>query len=297
MGGTILYSLLVTPGHESVSGSQEDYERLYGIFRNPNTLGLLAMQLMFILIYFWQKKREEVIGKFSFGVAITVGVTMVATGSRASALGFTVGLLVLILGYTRVQKKTLPAVWSVLLVLVSMFLVAGYFFPEYSGGLFRTDSAGRSVLWDWTWQAYQNGPFLGVGFGNGAEVFARDALYLKSKGLYAAEAHNSFLALLLELGFIGVGLVLYGFLTLVIRVWKFLPYFEDPKLGIALLAAIFASLVNSVFETWIFNFGNASTVPFWLFVAMVSHQATQAQLRIRYASIRKWKINAIGYAE
>jgi O-antigen ligase len=297
MGGAILYSLFVAPSHESVLVNQEDYERLQGIFRNPNTLGLLAMQLIFVLIYFWQKRKEEFVGKFVLGASIAVGVAMVATGSRASGVGFTVGLLVLILGYTRVEKKTVSAVWSVLLVLVSIFLISGYFFPEYSGGLFRTDSAGRSLLWDWTWEAYKEGPFWGVGFGNNAEVFAREALYLKSKGLYAAEAHNSFLSLLLELGFIGVGLALYGFLTLVIRAWKCLPYFEDPKLGVALIAAILASLVNSIFETWIFNFGNASTVPFWLFLGIVSHQTVQAQLGVRYASIHMWGPNVSAYAK
>jgi len=217
---------------------------------------------------------------------------MVATGSRASAVGFTVGLLVWILGSTRVQKRTLPAVWSVLLVIVSIFLIAGYFFPEYSGGLFRTDSAGRSLLWDWTWRAYKEGPFWGVGFGSSAEVFAREALYLRSQGLYAAEAHNSFLSLLLELGFIGVAFALYGFVRLIIRVWKLLPYFEDPQLGVTLMAAILASLVNSVFETWIFNFGNSSTIPFWLFLGMISHQTVQAQLRARYAFIGTWRFHA-----
>jgi len=56
------------------------------------------------------------------------------------------------------------------------------------------------------------------------------------------------------------------------------------------MGAICASLVNSIFETWIFNFGNASTVPFWLFLSIVSHQAGQAQLRVRYASIRMWGV-------
>jgi O-antigen ligase len=297
MAGAILYSLSLAPWHESIPSEVEDYERLYGIFRNPNMLGLLAMQLIFILIYFWQQKKGAIIGKVIFAVAVGVGATMIASGSRASALGFSVGLLIFICGNARIQKSTLPAVMTVVLILVSIFLVVGYFFPEYSGGLFRTDSAGRSDLWNWTWKAYKNGPFLGVGFGGSGEVFARDALYLRSQGLYAPEAHNSFLSLLLEVGFIGVSFALCGFVILVMRAWRFLPYFEDPKLGVALMAAIFASLINSVFETWVFNFGNASTVPFWLFVAMISHQTAQAQLRTRYAFIRKWRVNAIDNAE
>jgi O-antigen ligase len=292
MGVAVFYSLYLAPQHESISAGIQDYERLYGIFRNPNTLGILAMQLIFILIYFWQKRKEELTGKFIFGTAVATGVTLAVTGSRASAVGFTVGLLVWILGYTRVQKKTFSAMWSVLLVLISIFLVSGYFFPEYSGGLFRTDSAGRSFLWDWTWEAYKNGPFLGVGFGNSAEVFSKDALYLKSQGIYAPDAHNSLLSLLLELGFIGVVFAIYGFVMVVIRAWKLLPYFEDPKLGVSLIAVVVASLVNSMFETWIFNFGNASTVPFWLFLAIVSHQTIQAQLRLRYTSVHMRRVYA-----
>jgi len=285
MGVAVLYSLYLAPQHESMPAGVQDTERLYGVFRNPNTLGILAMQLVFVLIFFWQKRKEKFIGKFIFGIAVAAGVTLVVTGSRASALGFTVGLLVVIIGYTRVQKKTFSAIWSVLLVLMSISLVAGYFFPEYSGGLFRTDSAGRSFLWDWTWETYKNGPFWGVGYGNSTELFARETLYFRSNGIYAPDAHNSYLSLLLELGVVGLVFGLSGFAMIIIRAWKCLPYFEDPRLGVSLMAAVVASLVNAVFETWVFNFGNASTVPFWLFLGIISYQTAQAQIRIRYASI------------
>jgi O-antigen ligase len=145
-------------------------------------------------------------------------------------------------------------------------------------------------LWEWTWESYTNSSFFGAGFGSSKEIFSRGAMYLKGKGIFAADAHNSFLSLLLELGVLGVGLALFGFGILIIRAWRFLPYFDDPKLGITLIAAILASLVNSLFETWIFNFGNASTVPFWLFLGMVSHQAGQAQLRAKYVRASMWSL-------
>jgi hypothetical protein len=55
--------------------------------------------------------------------------------------------------------------------------------------------------------------------------------------------------------------------------------FEDKRLGAALLGVVIASLTNALFESWLFGFGSASTIPFWLFLALLSHQADVARCR------------------
>jgi len=282
LGVGTLYSLCLAPGHKSIPAGDVDYERLYGIFKNPNTLGLLAMQLIFVLIYFWQREKNQISRKMLFVAAVAAGAAIAASGSRASALGFSIGLLTFIFANAKIQRSPLPSIQTVLVILFSIFMVVGFFFQEYSGGVFRTDTSSRMVVWERTWNLYQENAPLGVGFGGSDELIEKDALELHKKGIYAAGPHNSFLRLLLETGFIGVGLSLFAFTFIILRSWKYLLFLEDPKLGVVLLAVISASLVNSVFEEWVFGFGNSGAVPFWLFLGMLSQLTDEGSLRIKY---------------
>jgi O-antigen ligase len=280
MGVGILYSLYSRPSYESIP--LESYGRMMGIFNNPNTLGILSMQLVFILIYFWQKNKGRNVGKVIFGIMVGVAVTMLTTGSRASALGFSIGILVFLWNNSRIERSKISTLWTAVLIFTSMFLAGEFFFPEYAGSLYRPDISDRWPLWKYAWRLYMDGPFLGSGFGTGDRVFQKDPFFPQlALAAYAAESHNSFLRLLLDLGFIGVGFVVTAFVVLIRRAWKYLPYFNDPKLGVALLGVVTGSLVNSVLESWLFGFGNSSTIPFWLFLALLCHQTDQAELKIR----------------
>jgi O-antigen ligase len=283
MGIGLLYCLYLAISDEQVSIDYGAYDRVYGIFKNPNTLGILSMQLIFILVHFWNRHKAKMGGKIWFGMAIGVGAAMVTSGSRAAILGFCIGLLVYILGNSRLKKSALPAVWAVILILVSIFLTVGFFFPEYSGSVFRTDSAGRITLWTKAWDIYKDGSPWGAGFGASDEIFVEEASVLGGVRIYTPESHNSFLRLLLDLGFPGVVLSLLAFVLLICRAWKYLLYFENPRLGILLLAAVIGSLVDSLFESWLFGFGSGASVPFWLFLSILSHLSDQAKTRLEYA--------------
>lgn len=282
LGTGVLYSLYLAFQGATLSAGGEDYERLYGVFKNPNTLGLLAMQLIFILLYFYQEERRRFVGKWIFGAVVGAGVALVASGSRAAALGLSVGLVIFIWSSARIQKTCLPALWMVLIILVSIYLTIGFFFPEYSGSLFRPGTSSRSNLWARSWDLYvENSPW-GVGFGGSDNLFGEVTADLKKLGIYAPGPHNSFLRILIEVGFVGLGLSCFAFGFLLYRAAKLLNYVEDPKLGGALLAVVVASLVNAIFEEWIFGFGNSATVPFWLFLAMLSHLTDKAHMRREY---------------
>ncbi len=82
--------------------------------------------------------------------------------------------------------------------------------------------------------------------------------------------------LLVELGFAGLLMALFSFAKVIGRSIKYLRRFEDPEMGIFLLAVVVASLVNSIFESWLFGFGNSSTIPFWLFLSMLYYQIDKA---------------------
>jgi O-antigen ligase len=256
------------------------YQRISGVFKNANTLGLLSMQIIFVFIYWWQREKGKATGQLLFLLVGATGAAIVASGSRGSALGLVVGLLVFLIGQSRVRGRTLPALWTVILILLCSFLAVGFFYPEYSGGLFRTGYTSRLILWQRAWVLSQNSPIVGVGFGGSGQLWYLDFLYLQRMGIGLAGPHSSIMLLLVDLGALGIILAGLGFSVLIRRAWKMIPHIEDPQLGICLLAVTAAGLVNSIFESWLFAFGSSSTVPFWLFFALLCHQADQAASRV-----------------
>lgn len=278
MAVAVLYALATAPAETPAGVDPEQIERLRGVFVNPNTLGLLAMQAFFVLVYWWQMERERLGGKILLGALVGIVVALVASGSRASMAGFLIGLLVFVWGTSRFERRRFSVIWSVGLILGSAFLIVGFFLPEFSGGILRAETASRTVLWERALQLSRESPYIGVGFGGSDGIFAQDAAYLREMGIYVAGPHSSLGRLLVDLGWVGVAVATAAFFVLVRRAWKFLPRFQDSRLGLLLLAAVAGSLVNAFFESWLFGFGSASTVPFWFMLALLSHQADQADL-------------------
>ena len=213
---------------------------------------------------------------------ILVGVALIISGSRASVLGACVGLLIFLKANTHIHKANYSGLWTVLLTLASIYPVANYFFPLHVGSLFRSETVSRTILWERAWILSQGAPYLGVGFGGSFPLFVEDALYLRSIKVYVAGDHSSLMRLLVDLGFVGVILAGIPFVIIIRKAWKFLVWFDDPNLGIALFAVVGGSLANALFEGWLFGFGSAATVPFWLLLAMLSHQTYQAKRKAMY---------------
>ncbi len=275
MSGAVLYSFHAA--QEAAYGAAGSEDRLHGVFRNPNTLGMIAMQTTFVLFYLWQREKS---GRKRYALlcgVIIAGITVLLSGSRASTLGLLAGFLVFSWANRKLSRRTAPGLVVALLLLGSVFLMFGYFFPDYSAGLFRTDTSSRTILWERCWKLSEDARFIGAGFGGTDELFVKDAEYLRREGIFLAGPHSSPLKLLVDLGFAGVALALYAFYKCVVRAVEFLPHFEDPELGVASLCIVAASLVNSMFEDWLFGFGNSSTIPFWFFLALLCYQADRSK--------------------
>jgi hypothetical protein len=134
-----------------------------------------------------------------------------------------------------------------------------------------------------------------VGFGASDGLFARDAVYLRSIGIHISGPHSSLFRLLVDLGILGVVVATLAIGRLLRHVWRYLRWFGDPRFGASLLGVVAASLVNSFFESWLFAFGSASTVPFWFFLALLSYQADAARVRtVRYRWYRPLAYSGVG---
>jgi O-antigen ligase len=278
MALAIVYSVTQLPSEEAHI-VMDGHSRGSGVFRNPNTFGLLAMQAVFLLVYLWQRETRSLKKHTFLVVTIIVGASVLLSGSRASVLGLVIGLLVLVRANLTFGTKARSNLLRLVVFVGVMLLVVETVFPQYLGALFRAETWSRSVLWQRAWALAQDNLWFGVGFAGSDGLFARDAHYLESVGISLSGAHSSLFRLLVDLGIVGVALAFIAFERIWRYGWRSIKMFEDRRLGAALLGAVAASLTNALFESWLFGFGSASTIPFWLFLALLSHQADVARYR------------------
>lgn len=280
----VLYSLYATPQSPAETFVRG---RVSGVFNNPNTLGLLAMQASLILLYWWQTETHRLRRRLVGAALVGCVAAVLLSGSRASAVGLAVGLLVYVRVRGRIERRALQKLFQIVSLVVVAFIFADLFFPGFLGGLARLDTGDRFFLWKRAWLLAEDHPILGVGFAASDELFGQDALYLESIGIFIAGSHSSPMRLLVDLGFVGVALALAAFVATLLQAWRYVRFSSTPELGAALLGVTVAGLVNSLFEGWLFGFGSASTVPFWFFLAMLSYQADLAHARVRKQARRQ----------
>ena len=206
------------------------------------TSGLVAVGNILQLPGFYEmsggRETSPVTGNMGFAALITIGlclytsykhflskivlvacaflmlVVMVGTGTRSLVLGFMIGSSAYLFPYWQ-SKRTWIAIISVILsVVVVLYMIAGN--PEVSERWLKTyyegDTSGRDEVYAITGDMILEKPVLGWSVSGNYELGRREGGRFFS---IARDAHNTFLALLLEVGLVGatpfcVGLCLCG---------------------------------------------------------------------------------------
>ncbi len=287
----VIYSFFTSSAQKTTATFYVVEGRAQGIFKNPNTLGLLAMQNVFIIFYFWQKEQIKWKANLLLLTIAILGAAIISSGSRASILGTIIGMFFFFKGYGKIYGKVLSKIVIFIIIASIAFLLIVEFFPKYEFAFLRPERPGdvthlsmletssRSILWKRAWIISKPARWFGVGFGGSARLFWLDSLYLKSIGIFISGPHSSFFKLLVELGFTGVFFALGAFFILGKKIWDMIPSCEDPILALALYGMIIAGLFNSMFESWLFGFGSSSTIPFWLFMTILTTKADEIKYK------------------
>ena len=196
-------------------------------------------------------------------ILVAMGSVIYLTGARASAVAAMFGLAITL--YSR--RRTVGI--SGYLVLVGCILVGAALATYYSEAVVRgtTDffavqdrhrglesgGSGRLETWKATWSLFLAQPIFGVGF-RAHEVVLK----------VASSAHNGYLALLAEIGIIGFAAVLFVTLVGLWRTWR---RSHDPSQAFSysvLLGLACGYCVLAVFERYLINAGNPTSLLFLL---------------------------------
>jgi hypothetical protein len=270
LGGIILISLVTYPFIETSVLEMGEVERVSGLFKNPNTLGLLSMLTFFPLAaIWWEDRRRKWLGFLS--IAVLFGVLL--SGSRGSFAGLLGGLMVVTI-LRGLDSKLKGAIVTV----IALGVVTIILMPQFQG-LARTDNGDRAVLWERAWQLGMRAPMTGVTLGDVDGVFQTDREYLSSIQVYVAGSHDEYLRMFVAVGFPGVLLALFGLFSIIVSAIRSIPGDDDQMIQVSLLAAIVAGMVNAIFEDWIFAFGGAPSLIFFFVLAVLSVYVHRRYLR------------------
>jgi O-antigen ligase len=200
----------------------------------------------------WALPRLLLLG----GITVLALCGMILSGSRGGMLAFLVGVAVLL--PSRKLRGLLAAATIVVLVVGLAVGLASWLGPEvktlqtglFSEGLRDPSMAMRSDMWGRTWQILADHPVTGTGLGTFARAYAR--YDREGEWLGTRWAHNDFLQLASETGFVGAALSIWLVAAVGRRV--LLPALRPVAPArtrwttAGLAAAVFAMLVHSTVD-------------------------------------------------
>ncbi|MBD3218248.1 MAG: hypothetical protein GF310_08225 [candidate division Zixibacteria bacterium] len=191
--------------------------RVWGIFGNPNTLGLFSFTTAGMALLLRELKEKSKLTSIIVIVWLLFSVSsLILSGSRASIFG----LAIFGSAYLILKRK-----YIILLILILAGGLGAYYIMQ-TQALF-TDFArvtrlmagltGRTIIWDTTLEMIKDYPTFGVGPGNVSGLLYNyaqathpivniDLRFAMEEGL----THNGYLQQLAEIGIVGLLLVLWA---------------------------------------------------------------------------------------
>jgi O-antigen ligase len=190
-----------------------------GTFAHKNSMGPVASMAFFITLALWRTIPLPAVAK---GSVAAMALLLVVKAGSAQAVGqllvFSTAVVLhrrvmSVDFYTRVALIAFGAGFGVFL-----FVFAELLFVAFVEALGRTpDLSGRTPIWQAAWMAGQERPWFGggysVGWSAGANRIA-ERLIWNDPG----NAHNGFLAMWLDLGLVGLALVMLVWISLISRI-------------------------------------------------------------------------------
>ena len=247
--------------------------RFRGLAGNPNGLALILI-FSYALLSLLEKRKETTFKKgFFLTFKVAIFFVIFYTGSRTSLLSLIA--FEFLLWYRKYSVLTFVMI-SVLFFFFTFFIDTDFLNNSQNISFLRYDSlmnaSGRVEVWPVAWEEVENAPFFGNGFLYD-NYFIKDYV-LTNIGEYVPRHWsgdwNSYLSLLLNVGFIG--LIAYAYF--------FIQFFRKSHYKNLAIAFVTLCLLSAVTESWMAASMNPFTPMMFLFWAIQSQPATKIKSRL-----------------
>ena len=258
--------------------------RFFGAFSNPNSVGVFSAILAPLAFWSYLCERKQ----YALILITLIAIGLFFSQSRGGIISTAVSVAYFLMLYRRKHAHALIILFFFLgASLLYAELFGSSFFQQYFRWENLATGGGRLEAWKEVIRLIALRPWWGYGFGTEDQLFIKfDIVFLEHAGAYA---HNSYIGLISQLGFIGafiffVPLILF-FLNNAYQVSRIVSD-QERWLGLALNASILGGLANAFFESWLYSAGNSFTFPFWVIVIM-AYQMAHAVTREKAGEIAK----------
>ena len=266
--------VVVAPGifYRMTHGGEE--ARLGGWIMNPNELGMLCVVTISCFLFDVYRGYQKT---WTVVKMLLVLVALVLTGSRSSIIGF---LLIVFFHIRRSNNRRLKLAINAGAVLAIPVILQTIIVKSNGGGMDEVLSmTGRLPFWKaLLTEALPREPWLGYGF---MRINYQDTF--QGVHTYAGHmTHNTFMQVLMNLGFIGFTLVLIQFILTIRAFFATKP--EEKKL--MLIGILIPVVINSFTEFGIFGETNYGILFYQLLIFMVSIEADRRLSRAQQLQMR-----------
>ena len=241
--------------------------RFQGAMVSPNSIGVLAALTVPLMVALWRSSSG--LGErwvWAAGICAAL-LSLLLSQSRGGfvALGFGVTTF-FFLDRNLLKARAAAAVAIVLLCITSVFVAV----PETRPGFIveleerltaqagtATGGSGRTAAWALAVDIWEERPISGWGFGSAETVFGPRSLEIEQV-FQGNNPHNSYFNTLLELGPLGLGLLLLAVLAVL-----YVGLGLRSTLGAGVAGALVAAVAVSVFESGLTSPGSVLGFSFW----------------------------------
>lgn len=222
--------------------------RLGGLMQNPNEVGMIAVlgaAMTCSLIF------EYGIKPIYYFMIVVMAATVFYSQSRSSSIAFLLIIGIYVLhSENRQIKIAMFAGMAILMPIIYFTIFLKEDLNGVSGGVEEILSAtGRTDFWKaLLMEGFPNNPL----FGNGFMRLSFTKKFMTSRAMNASMAHNTFVEVIMNLGLIGISVVILQLTATISAIWQ-----QKDRMERLLMASIFMELfLNSLTEFGIYGHNN-----------------------------------------
>jgi len=233
-----------------VNVSGETIMRAFSFFSDPHMLSFcLGMTLPLVISLFYFKKNNKFLVFTSYFLLFIVLLLTFARGAYLAVIISFLILAFLFWKYLDNKKIALLLLLSLLVFIVPLTPIADRFYSTFN--LSEGSNMGRLEMWQMASKVGMSSFWYGIGLGN-------YSLMVDSKFDYRnpATAHNLYLDIFSEIGFLGLIVWMILILGTIWQVFKKIRFLNDKKqkcILICLIGSLSYFFIHSFFETAIYQ--------------------------------------------
>jgi len=228
--------------------------RVFSLFSDPHMVSFyigLILPLVMVLLY-WTIRRNQAKFSIIFILYSTLYIALLLTFARGSYIAIIISFLILIFlfwKYLHDKKIIILLCLSLLIFIIPVTPIADRFYSTFN--LSEGSNAGRLEMWQIASNIGMNSFWSGIGLGNYSLAIDSEFDYRNP-----ATAHNLYLDIFSEIGFLG--LIVWLFLILgtiwqIVKKLKFLNNENQKCILICLIGSLSYFFIHSFFETAIYS--------------------------------------------